>query len=668
MKWPFDTEGTVGSISNLNTGTKAKIALLLGLGVVHVIITAFYVVPGHLLIDEIIYHWSVRDFSASGELSVWNGYEEFPSPELEHPFLSTHGGKLYTQYPMLFTALAVPFYELAGIYGLFILNAIAFLITVSLCFLTAKRLFEDADLALNTCLIFALATFAWEYSQAAWPHMISTCFAIAALYLFVCSYESASKKGAIVAAFGAGFVSGLGPGLRFDSIYVIPALVVPLVLSRRARVAELTAFIAGAAPGLLILSYINYLRFGVFSALADGHGLQMSLPLLFPFIAIPVAWIVNRTGVGDLVLNNKGKILLSLALLLFLALLLPQVRLWGSDLLHSAYVNTIDMRAFDEDINRPAMSRSEGAGVVYMGAQKKSLLQSMPFLALLVVPALGLFGKGNDSSKLFILLLLPATYIAGFAYTFHLGSYEGGLCLNLRYFLPVLPPLAILCAYAIKVLRRDWGVSFHPATVVMSGLGTAALYFLLVERFKTNVNDLVFPLLVLPLLLAVLLFCSTLICVTKAGRLIRTGKAVAALVAATLTWSGLVAFLYDYPVHKRQRATNYYTSKAALEVVPPDSLFFTAPYIDPFMGLLEQPRVRIAFPGYDHFRDFSRLLEFHLNSGRRCFAAFPERLWKELRKGPLVGHDVVRVMEWPGSFLGEISLAEGSRASVPQHR
>lgn len=644
--------------------SKVKIALLLILGIAHILVTAFYTVPGHLLIDEIIYHWSVRDFAATGQLSVWNGYEEFPSPELVHPFLSVHEGKLYTQYPMVFTALATPFYKVAGYFGLFILNSIAFLITVLLCFETARRMFRDIDLALNACLIFSLASFAWEYSQAAWPHMLSTCFALGAFYLFVCSYQSASKKRAIAAAVGAGIIAGLGPGLRFDSIYVVPALILPLMLSRQPRIGELIGFVAGTAPGLLICSYINYLRFGIFSALADGHGLQMGYPLLFPPVAIVLAWILNRSGAISFALNHRGKFLCGIFIVLLPALLIPQVQFAAKNLLHCAYVNTLDIRAFDQDVTRPAMSRSEDGGVVYMGAQKKALLQSMPFLALLIIPVLGLFRKSNLSNKFFILLLMPLAYIVGFAYTFYAGSLEGGLCLNLRYFMPIIPLLAILSAYGIWSLQREFGVSFSPLTMLLSGTGTSLLYFVLVEKFKSNVNDLVFPLLIFPLLLSLFLACSVLIRIYYDKNSDILNRTIAALVVIALTWSGLVAFAYDYPVHRRQRANNYAMGNTVLKVVPTDSLFLTAPFIDPFMGLIEQRLVRIAFPILDRFNDFSRLLQFHLASGRKCFAVFPHGYWQELRSGPLAPYEVKRLLEWPSAFLGEISVVQGSSGAT----
>jgi hypothetical protein len=652
-------------MNKIATGLRVKIYLLVILAAAHILITLFCVVPGHYSIDEIIYHWSVRDFAASGQLSVWNGYEEHPSPELVHPFLAPHSGRLHTQYPMVFSVMAAPFYKLWGYYGLFLLNSIAFLMTLGFCLATARRLFDDVDLAVNSCLILALGTFFWEYSQAAWPHMTSACFATGALYLMVCAYLSDSKSYAACAAAGAGILAGIGPGLRFDGLFVIPALILPLMVSRRSRVVELAAFSLGTLPGLLFTSYLNYLRFGTFTPITDGHGFQITpYVMAYPLVIASLAWGLHKAGLVDRALKRKTRCLQAIIGAALVALFVPAVRSHVVEWLHYTHINVIDITAFDENFIRPAMSRSEGGGVVYIGAHKKALLQSAPFLALLIVPLINLFRKPEDTGKLSILFLLPIMYFAGYAYTFNLGTtLEGGLCLNLRYFVPILPPLAILCAYAIRNLREERQVRFSPAILAISGLVTVFSYWRLVEKFKTQVNELVFPLLILPLLLAFFLGCLLLLRIAMKERLASADGIIAALLAAAFTWSGLVAIFYDYHIDRNQRINNYILSRTAMGAVPPDSLFFTAPYVDAFMGLLDQPKVRIAFPAIYHFQDFKELLQYHSEQGRRCFAVFPAELWDQLRTGPLMNYTVKPLVEFAGgAFLGEISPASGSQA------
>ena len=44
----------------------------------------------------------------------------------------------------------------------------------------AYKFFEDSRIAANACLLLGLATYLWDYSQAAWPHSTSTFFIISA--------------------------------------------------------------------------------------------------------------------------------------------------------------------------------------------------------------------------------------------------------------------------------------------------------------------------------------------------------------------------------------------------------------------------------------------------------------------------------------------------------
>ena len=88
--------------------------------------------------DEGIYALMVRSFAESGSLAIWNGYEEFPSPAFALPQTLIHEGRLVPQYPYLTAVLNYPFYRLAGFAGLLLLNAIAYVATVGVCFLTAK--------------------------------------------------------------------------------------------------------------------------------------------------------------------------------------------------------------------------------------------------------------------------------------------------------------------------------------------------------------------------------------------------------------------------------------------------------------------------------------------------------------------------------------------------
>ncbi len=125
-----------------------------------------------------------------------------------------------------------PLVRLWGVFGLFVANSVAFLGLVAVCFAAAKRLSHDIDLALNACFILILATFAWEYSQAIWPHSVAALCVLSAFYLAITSYYSAAGRSVTLTAFSAGLVAGFGLGIRLDVVLIFPALVLPFLFAR----------------------------------------------------------------------------------------------------------------------------------------------------------------------------------------------------------------------------------------------------------------------------------------------------------------------------------------------------------------------------------------------------------------------------------------------------
>ena len=90
-----------------------------------------------------------------------------------HHHFRIFGDHIVPATPYLWPLLNLPLYRLVGFFGLFVLNSIAFIVLVAVCFALAKKILNDLNLALNASLIFIFGTFAWEYSQAAWPHITS---------------------------------------------------------------------------------------------------------------------------------------------------------------------------------------------------------------------------------------------------------------------------------------------------------------------------------------------------------------------------------------------------------------------------------------------------------------------------------------------------------------
>ncbi len=558
-------------LAELTLSIKSKLALLALLAVAHFGLTFWYAAPGPLLSDEAIYHWMAKSFSDSGRLDVWNGYKEFPSPELAHKYLRVRSGKLFPQYPSLFPVLALPFYRVFGFFGLFVMNSFAFVGVVALTFLAARRLFRDLDLALNSCLILILATFAWEYSQAAWPHAVGLLCVMGAFFLGIEAYYSPNRRRAMVLAAASGAIGALGLGMRLDGILVVPALILPFLFTRPWRPAEALMVGIGAVPALLPLVAINYLKFGVLDPFSYGKGPGVQVvspwPVAAAALVVVCAWVATRPAFSRSLdtRTRRAGITAGAAALVALLLLTPAGMVLCRTV-HDAYICVIDIRALPTDF--VVAARSTGGGVLYLGAHKKALLQSMPYVVLLFIPLLRIAKPDKDFTALTTLFLTPLTVIAFYSYSFPFHDL-GGLCLNTRYFLPSLPFVAILCAYAIKELKKASGISRLPLWTAAICLAMAALFFLLTRKEGMTVNDLEFPLLGLPLWMAALLMVLLAVGQAESHRWTRAcARATLFVALGGMAWAGMVALGYDYPAHRFARTVHHFCGEVLLKTIP----------------------------------------------------------------------------------------------------
>ena len=634
---------------------KFKIKLLFLIGVAHILISVFTIIPSYISNDEMTYHMMTKSFSESGGLEIWNGYRECPSPELETTFIFARNGRLVSQYPYLFPVLSTPFYRILGYRGLFFINVIAFAGIVFFCYAIARKLFQDRNLALNSCFILIFATFSWEYSQAAWPHATTTFFLMVSFYLFVCSFYAKTGRTAFLLALASGFITGFAMGIRIDSIFVLPCLIIPFLFLKPYRLLPALATCIGALPGLVILTATNYAKFGVLSPFSYGRSMDASeLKRYLPFavvgiLAMIVLWALTRRPVISRLRRYKRTAVIAIILLAGVLAIIPQARTEVGNSLNGACQLIVDLRMRDLDIKEGGLSRGEGGGMVYINGLKKSLLQSCPYLVVLLLPFLKIIRNDKESVQLTILFLVPAAFTGFYAY--HNG-WHGGLCMNLRYFIPILPLTSMLSAYAWREMsgniKLDWG---------RMCLLTTFLFAILFLTTLNRVNAQEFPFLTLPLLLALLLTILLLARenFAKLNRYIFPRTAVAIFFVA-IVWSSLVAFLYDYPHSRYLRSHNFSLANDAAKVVSTNSFFFTADY-DAFSGLVERDLIRIANPGEDNFHDFPTLINHHFQKGHSVYTAFLPWQWEDIKKRGLVDSFEVVPIEFDHDYaLSELVM------------
>jgi hypothetical protein len=605
--------------------------LLLGLFIV-VLGAAALVEPGPFSIDEVTYQLMAKSLTDGHGVKVWNGYEEYPSVELGSTWVKPFEGSLYGQYPLLYVILAAPFQALLGFRGLFVLNALAHVVAVWLCFRLALELLEERGTARLAAALFAGATFSIDYAVAAWPHALSTALVLGTCVLSARAWRHVGDRRGLLEACAAGACLGVGVGVRLDVVLVVPVLLVAFACAPTLPWRLLASGAAGAALPIAASSLLNWQRWGVLSPASYGPIVnEKSLPRVLALWALLGALLALSVLVRWLVHAPKARRVSVTALALVLvpcaALLVPAARSTLLALAQGLGVLLIDLRWLPLDNPEPAMMRGSSGAVLYVGALKKALLQSCPYLGALASLGVLLWRRRGERMRLLLCAALPAFFILFYART----SWHGGMALNLRYFCPALPFLAVLAAYAWRALVADDGKLQWPAIGLVLLVTSLAL-------FVTGVLDPLgaseLAVLDVPLALAVAVALLSTVAVLWPSPW--RARAASAVMAVGVAWSFVLALGYDARRSHEIRAFNYDVGRFVAEHVSDDSLLFVE-QPDAFYSVIDwRQRVRIALPRSDGFRDLRALADLHLAQGRSVSAVFSEPTWQRLSATPLL--------------------------------
>ncbi len=606
--------------------------------------TLFITVPGHISIDEGTYHMMVKNFARSGTLEIWNGYEEFPSIELQAAgFLRSHDSRLVAQYPYLTAVLATPFYWIWGYRGLFFINSLAFFLTVLVSYALAHSLYRDRNVALNSCLILVLATYLWEYSQAAFPHALAVFFVTGAAYCTVRALRLNDATPSLFFPVMAGLLIGLGVGIRLDVILAAPALVFALALSPPHRIRKTLALCAGLGPGLAALSITNHFKFGTLSPFSYGRtgpesGTAPYIPLvLLALVFLFAVWISLKALACWRSGYKKGVALGSAAAILVATIFFRSSVDLLFQLFWGAVQLLVDLRLREPEPGRLSMIRTASGAMVYIDGLKKSLLQSCCYLPVVVLP---LFTISKRTTKLTervsssILYIIPLSYCGVFGFF----AWHGGLSLNLRYLLPILPFTSILTACTWRDLSKELDGPWRRSATLLGLLAVLLFGWFLLPNAGELTPAHEFWLLTFPLLVAGLITFLVLVRSLVSHHTSVSGLLLATMLGA-MVWSGLLGFSYDYPRSAIFRYFNSRLSTSLLNYISPDSLVFIDDYN--YLGLVEADRVRLAVPRgspgrSDDFRDFQPLMDYHLARDRNVYAVFRHKFWHMARQRGLL--------------------------------
>lgn len=612
--------------------SRALLALL-ALAAAHLALASTLSVPGVWSIDEVVLQLQARGSAAGTPLEVWNGWVETPSPELEvrtdnGPWTVGRNGALRAQYPFLFPLLASPAYPALGLGSLQLVNSLAWAGTLLLLPVLVRRFTDAPAPPIIAVALWVGATPSWSFALGAWPHATST-FAVVAASVLLTGAKGSTRLPA-TAALAAGACAGLGLLVRLDTLFLAAALALPLLLRAPRDLRGVVAFSAGFLPALAALSAANLIKYGTWWPFTSGAPAAQSSSASFYLRFGPAAALLGGLLLLHLVgPRHRRKLLGSFAGLLLVALLWPTIRAALGDAVRGtvALLTTLSLLppvglvepmlgCFREgDVHHicPVIDAERGG---WFPGPKKALLQSCPWLPVLAVgfaPRSGAVSRWTWAP----LLLVPAMLLA----VFGPSGWHGGLSLQLRYFTPALPFLAVAGALALGRLAQEraelaWAAWLAVAIGVAIALGFEPGARPIPRSVALHHHA--------PLLLAALV--ALVVLAWRLRPLPATRRLVLALTAAAAGLAGGLALGQDVPLERQMRASNLAVSDAVASLIPPDSLVF-GESIEPLAGLLDVEGVRIATPSLDRYADMARLTRVNREAGRAVYGAFSRDHW-----------------------------------------
>lgn len=440
----------------------------------------FILPPVPFIHDGGIYYHMALAMADHGALHIAaNGGVEGAPPLTKH-LTHAYNGLVYPQYPSGYAFIAAPFYQALGLRGLMLINALSAIASLWLTYAIGKRLF-DQRIAYWGAGLLAAATFLPTYVWGVWPHLLALAFWLSAFYLALAGEAASNRRRSIALFAAAGFVVGAGINIRIDIILAAIALYFWLRFFARPedRIAP-AALAAGLLPGLLLAAWLNAVKFGDFTPFTYGpksgaDNIERYLTLIAGGAGLIVlTWSVNFSAIVKQQTELfKKHITMPIAFGLvamgaLAALLTPPIR----DFLYGVYVLTINLQGHNAYYQEGVEINAFGQ-LVFWEYPKKALLQSLPYLPLLLTPVF-FFLRGRHIAGFSLCFLAIGAPVSFYA----LNQWHGGGSYPMRYFTPALPFIALLSAWSIsrltdsgaRITRQQALVALFAASVLYLGL------------------------------------------------------------------------------------------------------------------------------------------------------------------------------------------------------
>ena len=457
------------------------------------------------------------------------------------------------------------------------LNTLSYLLTAFLVFALVRRYAVERQTPWIAAAITLFGGYAIEYSQGIWPHMLSVFLVMSAVYVASRVWGGGSPRIAIV----CGLLMGAATGIREQNIILAGLLGIAILLLAERKLLSSFWYACGAALSLAIIATFHFFRQGVWHPFPKVVAFSGMLSQNVSSSSTPSPFRVFWARVID-----------------FSAY--PAI----SDSFQSLFYKTDPVSGF----------------VLVGGIVKKALIQSSPWVALALVILILVWLKRYPDSKdvkknlrALSLLVLPLLVIL----TLVGGGRTDGLSYNQRYFLELIPLMAITLALALDGLA----LSMFLLTIGFIGSGVLfALSLMLPTRTLYEV-----ALLRIPLLLAMLLLVVWFVRSKRGMHLI-----LPILIGLCVGW-GLFVHVFDDLAASRVRRGKNAAQLAVLESVIPDhSALFAYWGSRDIAGPLQLTRdVVILDAGADEGADAARVTHELQLQNRRVFVltdVFPHKV------------------------------------------
>jgi hypothetical protein len=484
--------------------------------------------------------------------------------------------------PPLYAVLALPASYL-GVRGLIGLNILAFLVCCLLVFTYAARCTTTTAAPWVAMIFFGAGTYAIEYAQGMWPHMLAVALSFGGMTAALKAARSARPVWAAL----AGLLVGLATGVRYQNLVLAGCVGLAAVLWSRRHLRTGLMFGGGMGLPLLSCSLINHVRLGSWN---------------------PVSKNARYLDLG------AGRIMHPLL-----------------DAFASLWVRLVDFSSHPppawspHDLHQLLVPHPRTGAQVFGGGLKKAWLQSCPWLVLAFVGLVRSWLPGSRASDQTPLRMLSVV-VGGVLLLFAVAGFSrtDAICFNQRYFMELLPPMAVALAVAVEHCRA-------PRRVLLAGGagGVVLVALCLIPPADSELRQL--ALLKLPILIAGALALGWLLARKSHGLL-------CCLLGLAFAWSLAVHLGDDLPASRRHRHRNRLLAEQIATVLPdaPVALFAYWGMKDSLGPLQLNRRLVVVDPWIDHGEDAPRLVRELLARNDRVVVlarGFPREIFQTMATG-----------------------------------